>query len=51
MGRRGVGTAVFGLDRDSRVVVAILTNLSDARSSRPEIQARSIADIETARYQ
>src|SRR5205809_5216668 len=24
------GTAVFGLDRDSRVVVAILTNLSDA---------------------
>ena len=24
------GTAVFGLDRDSHVVVALLTNLSDA---------------------
>jgi hypothetical protein len=24
------GTAVFGLDRDARVVVAVLTNLSDA---------------------
>ena len=34
------GTAVFGLDRDSRVVVAILTNLSDAPlDPAQEIQA------------
>ena len=34
------GTAIFGLDRDSRVVVAILTNLSDAPlDPAQEIQA------------